>query len=288
MIIRFITCMFIIQWCSMQASQAESFASGYAALEKMAGCFLVDYNYTEMEVLKPDYSIDKRVYDVNTERSVKEWIYLERITSTNIRLQHVLFATAKDGALLKDRMLKHQAEDWDYGASAVFDFEKPDTWRTRSLPAGNDLWTRRITNLDDGLRYQCAAKWSKSAAYPEWSCDNYAPIPGREMRDMKRSDYNTMRRSTRIIVYGDSWLERQNNVKVTHTAGKQTALAAEAGKNWYVRLADAECDAARAFSQPRMAFWSLLRQTWEGVLASGGEFRETKATGSPPLSLIHI
>ena len=107
-----------------------------------------------------------------------------------------------------------------------------------------------MTNLDDGLRYQCAARWTEDRAYPEWSCANYAPIPGRETRDMGRSDYQTLQRGTRIVVYGaaqgGSWLERQDNVKTIHTDSGRVPLVRELGKNWYVRLPDAECAGARA------------------------------------------
>ena len=68
-------------------------ARGKAAIKSMAGCYLVDYSYTETEGLKSGYQRDKRVYDVNKNKSVKEWIYAEEIGENRIRLQHVLFAT---------------------------------------------------------------------------------------------------------------------------------------------------------------------------------------------------
>ena len=79
------------------------------------------------------------------------------------------------------------------------------------------LWTRRVTNLDDGLRYQCAARWTGDTAYPEWTCSNYAPVPGRgDARHGAAADYQTLDRTTRIVAYGTSWLERQDNVKTIH------------------------------------------------------------------------
>jgi hypothetical protein len=143
-------------------------------------------------------------------------------------------------------------------------------------------WTRRITNLDDGLRYQCAAPWRSDTSYPEWSCSNYAPIPGRETRDMGRSDYNTLQRTTRIISYGRNWLERQNNVKTIDRDGVRTPLAREEGRNWYVRLPDTECAPAREFAAPRMAFWELLQETWEEVLDGSSAFVERTPAGAPP------
>ncbi len=144
-----------------------------------------------------------------------------------------------------------------------------------------------MTNLDDGLRDQCAARWSADSAYPEWSCGkNCAPIPGRETRDMGRSDYQALERSTRSVVYGASGagsrLERQDNVKTIHGDAGGVPLVRELGKNWYVRLPDGECAAGRAFAEPRRAFWALRRETWDGLLDGTGPFVERLPPGQPP------
>ena len=189
---------------------------GLQALQSMAGCYLVDYSYVETESLKPGYVRDGRVYDVNRDKSVKEWIYPETLSPRRIRLQRILFATDPAGAVRAGSEIRHQTEDWEYGAPFLYDFVAPLTWHVRDLTSTPQLWTRRVTNLDDGLRYQCAARWTGDTAYPEWTCSNYAPIPGRETRDMRRADYQALDRTTRIIAYGSSWLERQDNVKTIH------------------------------------------------------------------------
>jgi hypothetical protein len=253
----------------------------------MAGCFLVDYSYVEVQALKPGYVRDPRVYDVNRDKSAKEWIVAETISPRRIRLLRVLFLTDPAGALRPGTEVRHQSEDWEFDATFLYDFVAPLHWQARDLRATPGLWTRRVTNLDDGLRYQCAARWSADTAYPEWSCGkNYAPIPGRETRDMGRSDYQALERSTRIVVYGasqaGSWLERQDNVKTIHGDAGRVPLVRELGKNWYVRLPDAECAAGRAFGEPRRAFWTLLRETWDGLLDGTGPFVERIPPGQPP------
>jgi hypothetical protein len=263
------------------ASQLEL---GRAALKSMTGCYLVDYSYTETESLKPGYVRDSRVYDVNRDKSVKEWIFAEELSQTRVRLQHILFATDLDGTLMGGSELKHQVEDWEFDAPFLYDFTGPSSWQVKDLGDSHGLWTRRITNLDDGLRYQCAAAWSLETAYPEWSCSNYAPIPGRETRDMGRRDYNTLARGTRLVAYQQSWLERQDNVKTIHdpATGARTPLARELGKNWYVRLPDAECAPAKAFSAPRLAFWQVLREAWDEVLVGDRPFIERAVAGQQP------
>jgi uncharacterized protein DUF6607 len=260
----------------------DALARGLQAVHSMAGCYLVDYSYTEVESLKPGYTRDARVYDVNRDKSAKEWITAEALSPRRVRLQRILFLTDLRGAIREGSLIKHQSEDWEYDAPFLYDFVAPRSWQVRDLKATPGLWTRRVTNLDDGPRYQCAARWAMDTAYPEWTCSSYAPIPGRETRDMKRSDYDTLDRTTRIIVYGQSWLERQDNVKTIHRDSTRASLAREVGKNWSVRLPDGECEAARAFAGPRQAFWSLVREVWDGVLAGTAPFVETAPPGQPP------
>src|SRR5262245_50378396 len=175
---------------------------GLRAVRSMAGCYLVDYSYTEVESLKPGYTRDARVYDVNRDKSAKEWITAEALSPRRIRLQRILFLTDLAGAIREGSLIKHQSEDWEYDAAFLYDFVAPRSWQVRDLKATPGLWTRRVTNLDDGPRYQCAAPWTANTAYPEWTCTSYAPIPGRETRDMRRSGYDTLERTTRIGLYG--------------------------------------------------------------------------------------
>jgi len=260
----------------------DGLARGLAAIRSMTGCYLVDYSYVEVESLKPGYTRDPRVYDVNRDKSAKEWITADAVSPSRVRLQRVLFLTDLAGAVRAGTEIRHQTEDWEYGAPFLYDFVAPRTWQVRDLKATPELWTRRVTNLDDGLRYQCAARWTADTAYPEWTCTSYAPIPGRETRDMKRSDYDALERTTCIIAYGQSFLERQDNVKTVHRDGEKSALAREVGKNWSVRLPDAECEAARAFAAPRRAFWSLSREVWDTVLDGAAPFVEKAPAGQPP------
>jgi len=57
----------------LEARADDPLALGLKTIQSMAGCYLVDYNYVEVESLKPGYARDERVYDVNRDKSVKEW-----------------------------------------------------------------------------------------------------------------------------------------------------------------------------------------------------------------------
>jgi hypothetical protein len=264
-------------------AEPEALTAGRTAVQSLAGCYLVDYSYVETEALAPGYTLDRRVYDVNRSKAVKEWIVATELSPTRLWVQHVLFMTGRDGRAVPGAMLKHTAEDWQFGASHYYDYAGGSTWNVAAVPADAPVWTRRITNLDDGLRYACAAPWLNEGGYATWACDSYAPIPGRETRDMGRHDYNALARTTRVISYGDSWLERQDNVKtVDDGQGGRTSLARETGKNWYVRLPDSACAEAATFMEKRQEFWDIVREAWDETLTFEGPFVERVPAGAPP------
>lgn len=254
---------------------------GREAIRARAGCYLVDYSFVETKALRDGYVRDDRVYDVNREKSVKEWIVAEDLSPTRIKLQHVLFATDLNGKLKEGSVLKHTGEDWQFNAPFLYDYAGSSIWNVKDLKSTPNLWTRRITNLDDGLRYQCAAAFKGGMAYADWSCENYAPIPGRETRDMGRKDYQALQRISRVITYDSNWLERENNTKTIDGKGARMPLVKEFGKTWYVRLPDAECSNAQAFAKQRMPFWLLANETWDQVLTGDRAFAESPKPARP-------
>ncbi len=97
---------------------------------------------------------------------------------------------------------------------------------------------------------------------------------------MGRKDYQGLLRDTRLVLYGGSWLERQNNTKMIQAKVEDAPapLAKELGRNWYIRLPDSDCQEARTFAQERAAFWTLLRETWDKVLVGDRPFIEKPGT----------
>ena len=97
---------------------------------------------------------------------------------------------------------------------------------------------------------------------------------------MKRADYNALERNTKVVAYGHSWLERQNNTKVIHgDDGSKTPLAREEGKNWFVRLPDGDCAPAQKFVAENQAFWDVMRSAWDEVLTGDSSFVERVTLG---------
>jgi hypothetical protein len=247
-------------------AQDAQLERGKKAIQARTGCFLVDYSFVETEAVKPGYVKDNRVYDVNLNKSVKEWIVATEISPTRIKLQHVLQGVDLKGERMPGGIIRHTGEDWVFNAPQQFEYQGQDTWSVKDLTGTPNLWLRRVTSLDDGLRYECAAAWSTDTEYAAWSCDGLAPIPGREYRDMKRKDYQDLDRGSKLVVYDDNWLEREKNTKVIDEAGVKTPLVKELGKTWYVRLPEAECRDAQEFVKPRLIFWDITREAWDEEL----------------------
>jgi hypothetical protein len=257
-----------------QPSQLEQ---GKKAINARTGCYLVDYSFVETEALKPGYVKDNRVYDVNLNKSIKEWIVATEISPTRIKLQHVLQGVDLKGQGMPGGIIRHTGEDWEFNATQRFDYQGHDTWKATSLAETPNLWLRRVTSLDDGLRYQCAAAWSTDTEYATWSCDNLAPITGREYRDMKRTDYQDLDRSSKLVVYDSNWLEREKNTKLIEDSGVKTPLVKEVGKTWYVRLPETECKDAQQFATPRRAlFWDITREAWDEELSRVNVWTDAK------------
>src|SRR5437867_12744989 len=84
---------------------------GRRAVQGMAGCYLVDYSYVEVESLKAGYARDARVYDVNRDKSAKEWITAESLSPHRIRLQRVLLLTALGGGIRDGSLIQHQSAE---------------------------------------------------------------------------------------------------------------------------------------------------------------------------------
>ena len=259
----------------LAAAQVSQLERGKAAIKDRTGCYLVDYSFVETEALKPGYVKDSRVYDVNTNKSVKEWIIASDISPTRIKLQHILQGVDLKGEHMPGGIIRHTGEDWEWNAAREWQYTGQDTWAA-SAPEPN-LWLRRITSLDDGLRYQCAAAWTTDTEYASWSCKNLAPITGREYRDMGRKDYEDLDRGTKLVVYDSNWLERENNTKLIDHAGEKAPLVKEVGKTWYVRLPDRECADAQEFASPRRRiFWDVTREAWDEELASLSTWTDAK------------
>src|SRR4026208_1936269 len=96
----------LLAWLPAAGADETAGSRGGRAIRGMTGCFLVDYSYVEVEDLKPGYVRDPRVYDVNRDKSAKEWITAEVLSPQRTSLRRILFLanldrTTRRGAALR-------------------------------------------------------------------------------------------------------------------------------------------------------------------------------------------
>lgn len=246
-------------------------------IKQLAGCYLVDYTYAETEAVDSNYTMDSRVYDAN-QYVVKELIKVVDEGENYVRLQHFMQADSHRGDTAF--MMRHHGEIWRkkpmYRYKYLGRFGENDRWAVEPIGALHAPWVREILSLDDGPRYQCLGTWVEGHKFSEFNCGAFAPIPGRESRDMGRSDYNTLSRQSSVISYGNSWIERQNNIKTKFSEGYKHALVKEIGKIWSVRLPDNECASVADWAEKRQAFWDILADVWRNTLDGSTDFNEVK------------
>ena len=270
---KFLASLFV---CSLSGA-VHSAPMPLAEVSKLAGCFIVDYNYSETEVIDPEYPLDPRVYDVG-KFTVKELIKVVDQDDSQIRIQHYMQAENFAGRTIF--MMRHHGEVWRKNPSFRYKylgrFEGEDRWDVEHLDTDKEQWVREITSLDDGLRYQCLGKWKEGAYFPRFDCEAFAPIPGRETRDMGRGDYNTMERQSSVLLYQDSWLERQKNIKVQFSSANSNPLVKELGKVWSVRVPMSECEQIASWAEERQSFWDVLASAWKDAYDGTRPFYEIK------------
>ena len=293
--------LFILAMTLVGHVYADSLPKDRQAILGTSGCYVVDYNYHEVEGLIPEYLLNTREYHSSINKDIhkfiqmysmmdpavtpekyqltlKEKIYVREDSPNTIHLQHIVFLTNKDGQL--DFVMKHHSERWRYEADKTYSFVSKGRWDAVAVENSTGKWTREMTALDDSPRYSCTAAWDHSREYPTWTCANYSPIPGREYRDMDRTDYQALNRIHELTVYPNAWLDTQNNEKVyEYENGSRVPFVKEKGRNWYTRLKDNDCDVVDSFIAERKGFWDITEQVWEELLVEGKEITESK--GAP-------
>lgn len=281
------------------------FEKDKAAIESMAGCYQVDYTYAETESIHPNYKLPAGtpvVYDARLNKNYQEFLsrhpeghklqaiskkllFLRETDSPNeVHLQHIIFIKTNphyDNQMPRgpvDFIIKHHSERWVYEPKAMVSYIGDNQWRLEDLENSKGKWSRTIMRLDDGPRYSCLTQWDHSHTYPQFTCNAYAPIPGREYRDMNRKDYHALERSALVTLFSGSFLERQANIKVKETQQNDSlvreALVQEEGKHWYIPMPKEECAFATTFSDRRQAFWSLTREFWDSIFQNNRIYRE--------------
>ncbi len=228
---------------------------GKKNIEKLCGCFEVDFKYAE--TFSPDTSY--KFHDREHSHATAELALPIAVSENKVIIQHLL--------LVNDTMvIKHWREDWEYQANALLVYQGNKQWTKQSL-AANDTkgkWTQTVWEVDDAPRYQGTSQWISTNGKTIWENTTNAPLPRREYST--RSDYQILKRGNRIAVTNDGWLHEQDNDKIIKENSTEKLLVQEKGINAYARIADSKCAAAKAWWEKNGAFWTIIRIQWEAVV----------------------
>jgi hypothetical protein len=232
---------------------------GRANLEKLCGCFSVNFRYAE--TFSPDDSYE--FHDREDMNAVELVLPLEK-TDTKIVMQHLL--------IVSDSMIvKHWREEWVYEAPVLLTFEGDRKWSKKMLDKSQvkGKWTQTVWEVSDEPRYQGMSGWIQNDGASYWESTADAPLPRREYTI--RNDYNVMKRRNRITVTADGYIHEQDNDKILRKDNNDKLIAQEKGYNSYFRIEESECKVAKNWWDKNGEFWNVVRRQWQSKVAGNSE-----------------
>ncbi len=230
---------------------------GKQNIEKLCGCYDVEFKYAETFSPDPAYKYHAR----DEISSGLELILPVEVSDRKMVLQHLLIIT-------DSMIIKHWREDWTYENPVIWKYKGDKTW-TKELLKPEQVkgkWTQSVWEVSDAPRYQGVSEWINTDSKTFWQNTADAPLPRREYT--VRDDYNILQRTNRIILTGEGWIHDQDNQKIIRNKGTDKLLVEEKGINTYKKTDDSKCAAAKAFWKKNEAYWAKVRDAWAGYLST--------------------
>jgi len=226
-------------------------------INNLCGCFDVEFKYAETFSPDENYKFHER----ETISGGLELVFPVEASDKKIVLQHLLVITDKV-------IIKHWREDWTYENPIIWKYQGDKTWKKeiQKPEAVKGKWTQSIWEVSDEPRYQGSSEWITVNGQNIWQSTTDAPLPRREYS--KRSDYNLLNRTNRIIVTDTGYLHDQDNKKIVKENSTEKLLVEEKGMNRYKRLDEATCNAAKIWWEKNKVYWEKVRAIWEEKIAN--------------------
>jgi len=236
---------------------AQSTIPGKPNVDKLCGCFDVEFKYAE--TFSPDKNY--KFHDREEISGGTELIIPVEVSDKKIVLQHLLIIT-------DSMIIKHWREDWSYENPTVWRYKGDKVWVKEQLPASDvkGKWTQAVWEVSDAPRYQGASEWVNLDGKTIWQNTADAPLPRREYS--VRSDYNILKRTNRLIITSEGWRHEQDNQKIIRSNSGDKLLVEEKGLNTYKKLDDSKCAAGKAYWEKNKDYWTKVRKTWEAYVVS--------------------
>ncbi len=230
---------------------AQSAPKDREQINKLCGCFEVDFKYAETFSSDPAYKYHEREETGGT----AELALPIEVTDKKVVIQHLLIVGT-------NTIVKHWREEWSYENPIIWKYKGDRTWVKERLPAEQvkGKWTQSVWEVADEPRYQGFSQFVNLDGKTIWQNTTDAPLPRREYS--VRNDYNILRRTNRINLADSGYLHEQDNQKIIRENGKDKLLVEEKGLNTYKRIDQKECAAAKAYWEKNKDYWGRVRKIW--------------------------
>lgn len=220
-------------------------------IDKLCGCFEVDFKYAETFSPDPDYKYHNREETGGT----AELALPIEASDKKIVIQHLLVVSPT-------MVVKHWREEWTYENPVIWIYKGDRVWVKETLPADQvkGKWTQTVWEVADEPRYQGFSQFVHLDGKIIWQNTTDAPLPRREYS--VRHDYNILKRTNRLNISDNGYVHEQDNQKIIRSANSDKLLVEEKGLNTYKRIDEKECGAAREYWEKNKEFWGHVRSIW--------------------------
>lgn len=226
-------------------------------IKSMAGNYKVSFKFAETFSPILDYQYRERHFS-----QAKEMAIILEDSEDKISIQHLLFVGRT--------VIKHWRQDWIYENRVIFQLVKNHEWKKHILPEEEvrGTWTQKVFQVDDCPRYQGYGTWVHINGRHYWESTADAALPRREITTAGRTDYNVLRRHSRIEIFEDGgWLLEQDNEKIMRSEDNtaETLICMEKGLE---RFTPKSYDTSKtmAWWNERKAFWGDVRGIWTAIM----------------------
>ncbi len=226
-------------------------------IDKLCGCFQVDFRYAETFSPSADY----KYHDREETGGTAELALPIEVSDKKVVIQHLLIVG-------QSTVVKHWREEWTYENPVIWKYKGDRTWVKETVPAAQvkGKWTQTVWEVADEPRYQGFSQFVNLDGKIIWQNTTDAPLPRREYS--VRSDYNILKRTNRLNITDSGYLHEQDNQKIIRSNGTDHLLVEEKGHNIYKRLAEKECAAAKAYWEKNQDYWGRVRKIWADYIAT--------------------
>lgn len=226
-------------------------------IDKLCGCFEVDFKYAETFAPNADY----KYHDREETGGTAELALPIEVSDRKIVIQHLLIVSPK-------MVVKHWREEWTYENPVIWKYVGDRVWVKETLPLEKvkGKWTQTVWEVADEPRYQGFSQFVNLDDRVIWQSTTDAPLPRREYS--VRNDYNILNRTNRMNITDTGYVHEQDNRKVVRTNGKDQLLVEEKGLNTYRRIDETACQTAKEYWEKNKGYWGIVRDIWAQYLAT--------------------